>query len=211
MRAVLPDWLGFELCCVLVRPFGAARRSLQGSAGLDCRALAEPELLAWCEDGELELKPAQVRAALARGDLCLGAFDGAQLVGYSWLAFRPAPHVGGLWVHFHPEARYSYKKFVRPAYRNRKLSHALSAFADAPVFRRGRQFTLSFVNLANRASLRSTARAGSRTVGYAGFVRFGRRTLAWRSPGAARYGFRFAPAAAGAAAPRFFSSASSRG
>ena len=42
---------------------------------------------------------------------------------------------------------------------------------------------------------RSTGRAGSRTVGYAGFVRLGRRTLALRSPGAARYGFRFAPAA----------------
>ena len=81
----------------------------------------------------------------------------------------------------------------------------------SPVFRRGRQFTLSFVNLSNRASLRSTGRAGSRTVGYAGFVRLGRRTLALRSPGAARYGFRFAPAAADAATPRFFSSASSRG
>src|SRR5687767_5836956 len=124
-----------ELCCVLVRPLGAARQTLQRSAaGLTYRALTEPEALAWCSDPELELNAYQVQAAFARGDVCLGAFDGARLVGYGWLAYGPAPHTGGAWVHFDPEARYSYKKFVRPGDRGRRVAHGLSALADAPVF-----------------------------------------------------------------------------
>jgi hypothetical protein len=202
-----------ELCCVLVRPFGAARQTLQRSAaGLTYRALAEPEALAWCSDPELELNASQVQAAFARGDVCLGAFDGTRLVGYGWLAYEPAPHTGGAWVHFDPEGRYSYKKFVRPGDRGRRVAHGLSALADAPVFVRGRRFTISFVDLLNRASLRSTLRSGSRKVGFAGIVRLGRHALALASPGARRYGFRFAPSSARAAPPaRPFSRASSRG
>ncbi|HEX2199904.1 MAG TPA: hypothetical protein VHG88_14960 [Burkholderiales bacterium] len=193
--------LKLELCCVLVRPFGAAFQTLQRGSGpaLTLRALREPELLAWCSDPDLELRPEQVRAALARGDVCLGALDGAKLVGYVWLAFDPAPHTGGVHVDFHPAGRYSYKKFVRPAYRGRRVAHALNALADAPVFRRDRQFTLSFVHLKNRASLRSARRSGSQPVGYAALLRCGRRLLPFSSPGARRYGF------------RFLSSASSRG
>jgi GNAT superfamily N-acetyltransferase len=205
--------LGFhlELCQVLARPFGAALRTLQRDTRCSYRPLTEPEALAWCDDPELELRPDQVQAAFVRGDLCLGAFDGERLVGYVWLAFEPAPHTGGVWVHFHPRARYSYKKFVRPAYRGRKVAHGLSALGDAPVFVRGRQFSINFVSVLNRASLKSSRRSGSRSVGYAGILRCGKLSLPFRSPGARGYGFRFAVDVARAPAPRPLSRASSRG
>ena len=194
-----------------VRPLGSALRTLRRDSGCSFRALTEPEALAWCADPELEMKPDAVQAAFARGEACLGAFDGDRLVGYSWLAYAPAPHTGGMWVHFDPGGRYTYKKFVRPAYRGRRVAHGLSALGDAPAFVRGRQYSINFVSVFNRASLKSTARSGSRTVGYAGILRCGRLRLPFRSPGARRYGFRFAPAAARGAPPRAFRSASSRG
>jgi hypothetical protein len=203
--------LQLDLCRVLARPFGAALRTLQRDGRIALRALTEPEALAWCGDPELELKPDQVQAAFGRGEVCLGAFDGGRLVGYVWLAYGPAPHTGGMWVQFDPRGRYTYKKFVRPAYRGRKVAHGLSALGDAPAFARGREFSLHFVALGNRASLKSALRSGSRTVGYAGVLRCGQLSMPFRSPGARRYGFRFAPDAARGAASRLLSSASSRG
>jgi hypothetical protein len=200
-----------ELCRVLVRPSGMALRTLRRDTGCFFRPLSEPEALAWCSDPELALKPGPVQAAFARGEACLGAFDGERLVGYSWLAYAPAPHTDGLWVHFDAGGRYTYKKFVRRSHRGRHVAHGLSALGDAPAFVRGRQYSISFVSVFNRASLRSTTRAGSRAVGFAGILSLGRLRLCFRSPGARRYGFRFATAAARGAPPRLFSSASSRG
>ncbi|MGH8669909.1 MAG: hypothetical protein ACREUN_00195 [Burkholderiales bacterium] len=211
MGSFLRRRVGLELCRVLARPVGAALHTLQRGGGFTYRALLEPEALACCADAELELRPDAVQAAFARGDVCLAALEGARVVGYVWLAFGPAPHTRGTWVHFDPQARYSYKKFVRPAYRGRRIAHGLNALADAPVFVRRRQFTVHFVNLHNQASLKSTTRSGSRTVGYAGILRWGRLALTFRSPGARDYGFRFVAQAPRPAAPRSFSRASSRG
>jgi len=132
-----------------------------------------------------------VRAAFERGDLCIGALDGARLVGYLWIGFSATPHVGGVWVDFNPRARYSYKSFVRPAYRGRRIVQGLYVVADDLCHRRGRRFLIHFVDADNRASLAAVLRSGSRRVGYACYLRWPGVFAAWRSPGAARYGFRF--------------------
>jgi len=49
-------------------------------------------------DPALEMEPDFVRAALARGDLAFGAFDGDRLIAYVWRTFTAAPHQAGLWV-----------------------------------------------------------------------------------------------------------------
>lgn len=183
--------LNLEVCRVVTRPLCGDPRP-QGTADeILVRLMTQAALLPHCADPELELPEPQVRAAFGRGDLCVGALHGAKLVGYQWLAFGPTPHVDGIWVEFDPRSRYSYKKFVRPQYRGRRIAARLSRHADALCRHRGRGATVSFIDLHNRASWRSSARLGSRTAGYAGYLRFGDVFIALRSPGAKRCAFRF--------------------
>src|SRR5690606_15093936 len=133
----------------------------------------------------------RVRLAFARGELCVGALHGKKLVGDEWHAFGAAPDVDGIWVSVSPEARYSYKKFVRPEYRGQRIGAGLSSYSDVQCLERGRKWSVGFVGLNNPASFRVARRLGSRTIGYAGYFRFGDRFIAFRSPGAKRFGFRF--------------------
>ena len=151
----------------------------------------ESEMLGYCNEPQLELRPELVIAAYARGDACLGVLDGDELVGYVWLGYGATPHTDTVWVEFDPAARYSYKKYVRPGYRGQRIAQALNAFADEPEFRRGRQFTLSFVGIENRASYKAAVRSGALTVGYAGYLRWAGLTVPFRSPGARKHAFRF--------------------
>lgn len=181
---------GLEICRVVGRPL-LRDRAPSPPAGIHFGIVNEAQLLPHCAHAELELSERHVREASARGDLCVGAFDGGRLVGYQWLAFRPTPHVGGVWVEFDPRARYSYKKFVHPDYRGQRIAAGLSSHADGLCRLLGRRATVGFIRLDNHASWRASARLGSRTIGYAGYFSLGSGFLAFRSSGARRCGFRF--------------------
>lgn len=183
--------LGLSLCWVNARPLGVAASSLGAPTRLACREVDIDELVQHAADPELELNPTQIRLAAARGDVVLGSFDGERLVGYLFLAFGPTPHTNGIVVHFPAGCRYSYKKFVRPEYRGRRVAHQLSALADAPEYRRGCRHAVNFVLFETPSSQRATVRGGSVVVGYAGYVSWGDLVLAFRSPGARRFGFGF--------------------
>jgi len=99
--------------------------------GLDLRVLGLPELLPLCSDAELNLRPDAVSAACARGDLCVGAFDGGTLAGYCWFAFRALPHLDGVWVRFDPAVAWTYKSLVLPA--GRRSARAMQPRATAPT------------------------------------------------------------------------------
>ena len=71
-----------------------------------------------------------VRAALARGDVAFGAFDGDQLIAYVWRPFGAAPDADGLWVKVDPPHHYAYKAFTLPAYR---ASASTSPFRSFPT------------------------------------------------------------------------------
>lgn len=188
------SWLqarcGLEICRIVTRPLGSASKH-SAPADVRFRFLSEPQLLPHCADPELELSQRQVRDAFRRGDLCVGAYDAGKLVGYQWLALGATPHVRGVWVEFDRRSRYSYKKFVRPDYRGRRIAEGLSTHADQLCRELGRTSTIGFIRLDNDASWRASARLGSRTVGYAGYLPIGDRIIAFRSPGARRCGFRF--------------------
>jgi GNAT superfamily N-acetyltransferase len=192
---------GLQVCRVVARPLATAA-ARQGPDGIVFQLASEAQLLPHCAEAELELSQRHVREAFARGELCVAAFHGSKLVGYQWLAFRPTPHVGGVWVEFDQRSRYSYKKFVRPDYRGQRIALGLSTHADQLCRERGRATTVGFIRLDNAASWHASARLGSRTVGYAGYIAFASRFLAFRSPGARSWGFRFykpaLPAARGA-------------
>jgi ribosomal protein S18 acetylase RimI-like enzyme len=180
---------------VLVRVFerelGRAARIESACRDLECRVMTEAQALAHCADAELELREDLVRTAYGAGGVCLGAFSGARLVGYNWLAYSSTLIASGVCVGFAPQFRYSYKSFVLPAYRGQRIVQALHALADDAELRRGRTRAMNFVESDNYPSIASLERAGSRTAGYAVYLRLFGSIVSLGSPGARRCGVRF--------------------
>jgi ribosomal protein S18 acetylase RimI-like enzyme len=174
------------------RVFGRRLRAWAGAAAqdIDCRLLPEHEVLALCADPALDLLPAKVKAAYRRGDLCVGAFQQGEFAGYCWFALSPAPHMDGAWLEFPDHVVYTYKSYVRPAFRGRGIAAALYGSADAHFVERGRSHAVICVETHNEPSLAAARRCGFDAAGYAAYVRGG-RLLAWCSGAAAGYGLRF--------------------
>ena len=170
--------------------------------GLQVRVLWERDLARLCHRTELDLTAEKVAAAHARGDLCAGAYDKGELVGYCWFAFAPAPHLDGVWVDFHPQGVWMYKSLVLPSHRGRGIAPALYRFTDALCVERGRSFSISCIESHNRASIAAIRHTGYEPAGYAGYLRRGTGVLPFTSLEAGKMAVRFfipAPLAAAAA------------
>jgi GNAT superfamily N-acetyltransferase len=180
---------GLSLYRVLSRPLYPAPDSW-AAGSVRFVPLGESELLGYCEDAELDLSAKTVRASLARGDLCIGALEAGRLLGYAWFAFGATPESAGAWVEFDPRARYTYKHFVRPECRGRRILAGLLLAADGLCAERGRKRCVTLIYTYNRASIRASERTGARAVGTIATLRLFGRLLCWRSPGARREGLR---------------------
>jgi GNAT superfamily N-acetyltransferase len=162
--------------------------------GLEYRLLQEGEVVALSADASLGMTQHNVRAAYARGDVCLGAFDGGRLAAYCWFAFSPAPHMDHAWVEFPADVVYTYKSYVVPAYRGRGVAATLYRYPDRIWLRRGRTQAMLCVESHNFASIAAARRAGFSPTGYAAYVG-SERLHAWRSGRVIGCGMRFyAPA-----------------
>lgn len=181
---------GITVMRVYSRPLGRASRVSCLQPGVSIRILEADELVAWAGDAEMDLREAQIRAAYGRGGLCIGAVVDGKLVAYTWLAFSPTPHINGVWVETGPTARYSYKSFVHPAYRGKRILQALHAFADGSDLRRGRNHAIDLVDLENFNSCAALERAGSRLAGFVGYLGCFGAFVAFRSRGARECGVR---------------------
>ena len=191
---------GIYLLRVAVRPLSGFARSPGGRA-VACRLLRDAEVELWTSDRTLELARDMVHAALARGDVCVGAFDGDRLVGYEWIAFGSTPHVAGLWVEFRASDCYIYRKFVHPDYRGLGIASLLDAEANRIAARHNRERVICCIDLNNSASWRSALRTGGRRAGYVGYLACFGRLLPFRSAGALAQGLRFYDARASASQP----------
>jgi GNAT superfamily N-acetyltransferase len=184
--------LGLSVFRVLSRPLDLEAAPPAPVIGaLRFTRMSEEELLPHCADAELELSATSVRAALARGDVCVGALLEGRLLGYAWFAFGATPESGGVWLEFGPRVRYSYKHFVRPGCRGQRIAAGLLPAADALCAERGRTHCLTLIHPHNRASIRASERSGARSVGYAACLKVFGRLLCWRSAGAQGLGLRF--------------------
>jgi hypothetical protein len=202
VRQLLPRarrYLGMNVLHVLRQDKGDAARAVGKRHTIQCRPLAEEEVLAFAADPALELDRQWVRETFTRGAVCLGALKDGRLVGYSWLAYGGTPYAAGVWVEIDRSLRYSYKSFVRPEHRGQRIIQALHALGDRPELWRGRRASVSFVTSDNFASLSSLERAGARVVGYASYARVFGMLLAFHSPGVRRAGIRLRPPPAGIA------------
>jgi ribosomal protein S18 acetylase RimI-like enzyme len=184
--------LGEQAGVRVFRVFGRRLRAWAGPTAphIHCRLMPEREVLALCADAALDLRPSKVHAAYLRGDLCVGAFQDGELAGYCWFALSPAPHMDGAWLEFPDHVVYTYKSYVRPAFRGRGIAAALYGFADAHFVERGRTHAVLCVESHNRPSIAAARRSGFAEAGYAAYLA-GVRLGAWRSRAAAGYGLRF--------------------
>src|SRR5262245_43580499 len=184
----LGDHAGLRVFRVFGRKLRA--RAAANSPRADCRLLKEREVLALCADPALDLVPSKVQAAYARGDVCVGAFQHDTFAGYCWFALSAAPHMEGAWLEFPDHVVYTYKSYVRPAFRGRGIAAAMYGFADALFLQRGRTHAVICVESHNQPSISAALRSGFADAGYAAYLG-GARLRAWRSRAAADYGLRF--------------------
>jgi GNAT superfamily N-acetyltransferase len=187
----LRTYLGFHLLRVFVARLDDVPLVRRERSALRYAALTEEEVLLWSRDPELELDAERAKAALRRGDVCIGVTERGRPVGFVWFAFGATPHVQGAWVRLPAGARYLYKAFIRAQYRGRGIGPQMYVRASALCPRRGRTLGVLTVELDNARGLAASRRAGWSPIGLAGFWRFPAALLAFRSPGAGRYGFAF--------------------
>ena len=181
--------LGIHVWRVFIRPLGLSLQTQP--AAIEVRFITPADGDGLWTEGVLDLTAAKASAAFARGDVCIGAFDGGCLVAYAWLASQPAPHVDGLWMAFDPRAIYIYRAFVRPEYRGRRIAPALYSFADTVFLSQGKKYAVICVSIYNRASIAAAQRSGALTAGYTAYWSAGSWFVAMHSAGAKRCGFRF--------------------
>jgi hypothetical protein len=139
-----------------------------------------------------------VAAALARGEVCLGAFVGDVLASHVWITRDlPHPHLqDDVFVRFDPRWGYIRWAFTRPEYRGLRLYGVVKGLALQAELQRGGHGLLSLVEVANFESLRAAERIGCRTIGYAVTTRLANRRVTWTSAGSRAFGVSLVVAAA---------------
>lgn len=159
---------------------------------VEIRLLDATEIRSYVDRAGLDLRSDSVDAALARGDVCVGAFVAHQLVSYSWRVFRgPVPHNADWGVIWNPGLVYRYKALTLPEYRGLRINEALAKTVDRHLAKQGHEVGLSFVEMTNVSWMRTLTRKGRRRIGFAGYLqRFG-LYIPFRTAGCGSYGFRF--------------------
>ena len=159
------------------------------STGITYRKLDAAELLAATDPQlDLDLDPEFIRTATARGDLAWGAFEGDKLVGYTWRSSAEAPFMDGLWVRVPRPLQYGYKSYTQSSHRGRGIYPAVGRVADEQSLELGYPAMLHLVDISNIASIRAANQLGSRTSGYAGYIKLFGRPVTFRTPGARSLG-----------------------
>jgi hypothetical protein len=179
---------GLHIYRINVRPLVAQSAGPCLPGGVTVRIVPREELLEAAGDPDLDLDPAFVRDALARGDMAFGAFEGGRLVGYTWRTFTAAPDRDGLWARVRHPCQYSYKGFTRPSHRRKRIHVAITAFADAYLLQRGYAFEVGYLELDNFASIGLADFMGRRRIGYAGYLRCLGRSIPFRTPAVRKIG-----------------------
>ena len=177
--------------CVNVRAL-KKQKGAAPSTGVTFRKLTAAELLAAARNPELDLDldPDFIRTATARGDLAWGVFEHDKLVGYTWRASSRAPFTDGLWVRVPDSFQYGYKSYTEPSYRGRGLYPAVGRVADEQSLELGYPAMLHLVDISNIASLRAASQLGSKTSGYAGYMKLFGKPVTFHTPGARSLGVR---------------------
>ena len=183
---------GLHLYTVQVGHYAAGGEVPELPSDFEIRILTPAEIRYYVNSPRLDFRESFVNAALARGDVTIGAFKDDRLVGYSWRALRgPVPHSAGWEVIWNPGLVYRYKAFTLQEHRGLHINEALDKLVDRHLGEHGHPMGLSFVDVTNLPSLRSLARKGRQRIGYAGHFEWRTQRFAFRTPGCRAVGFEF--------------------
>jgi hypothetical protein len=166
-------------------------RTLFDTGGFAVRIAGADELRAAAatRDWSTEMPPAFLDRAFARGDECVGIFDGDKLVSVGWYARTPTPVTDSLVLHFDPAWTYMYKGFTIKSHRGKRLHGIGMTFALKHYSDEGARGLISYVEFNNLMSLRSIEKMGYRVFGDVYIVRWNGRELTWSTPGCRPYRF----------------------
>lgn len=162
------------------------------------RKLDGPELRRFSADKQLRLTRRFLDDAAKRGDVCVGAFHGDDLVAYRWYAVAGiAPCFGGLDIrNTCPKQIYSYKMYTHRHFRGRRLQLYTMRFGDSIMLNRGYTHGILYVELHNLSSRKGLSRVKQQEyVGLIFGVRVLGRTFTFRTPGVCRFGLSLVRAA----------------
>jgi hypothetical protein len=189
IMSMLRRHVGLHIYRINLRPL--VRQSPQPylPGGITVRIVSPEELLKGVDDPELDLRLDFVRAALDRGDMAFGAFEGHRLVGYTWRTFAAAPDRDGLWARVSHPYQYSYKAFTRPSHRGKRIHVAITFVADTYLLGRGYAFEVGYMEITNFSSIGVANFLGRQRIGYAGYVKWFGRLLLFRTPAVKKIGF----------------------
>ena len=166
-------------------------RSLFETGGFAVRIAGFDELRAAAAQPawSTELSPAFLDRAAARGDECVGIFDGDALVSMGWYARTPTPLSDSLVLHFDSAWTYMYKGFTLKSHRGKRLHGIGMTFALAHYTAVGARGLISYVEFNNLESLRSVERMGYKLFGDIYVVQVGGRERFVSTPGCRPYRF----------------------
>lgn len=190
LGATLSHYLGRVLhaCGVEVfRLLSLTPDTVRGAAAAGV-AIDRQQLLDAALHPEAGLTPAEASAALDRGEVCYGIFDGPLLASHDFCTNGPAHLTGDLDVRVAPEWAYSRWAFTADSHRGRGLHAKVKRFALDAAVAEGRQGLLSLVSMGNVPLLRAASRLGCRRVGTLVVFRRRGKQWAWLSPACRRLG-----------------------
>ncbi len=173
-------------------------RRLFDTGGFTVRIASPAELRAAApmRPWDVEMSPAFVERALARGDECVVIFDGDLLVSIGWYARGPTtPISDSLALAFDPAWTYMYKGFTLESHRGKRLHGIGMTFALRHYTNAGARGLISYVEFQNLRSLRSVEKMGYRLFGDIYVATIGGRERFWSTPGCRPYGFHLVRAA----------------
>ena len=176
-------WLGMQVFRVNLRHMRADAPDRAPPEGIRLCVMRLEELLEAAADSEFDFDPAFARAALARGDVVFGAYEGERLVSLTWRTPVAAPLAEPVWTRVGPRCHHAYKSYVRPSHRGRHIHTAVSRFADRHSIEKGCPAEIGLVNVANLASVAAARSIGRPKVGYAGYITLFGRCILFRTPG----------------------------
>ena len=198
----LRSWCGLRIYGIYSMRITLPGTPTPGLPGFRARLFEQgdvEQLLRLARPPELELSESFVRDALAKGDVCLGIITDDALVAYTWCAFSPTHDDEGVFVRFDDAYRYAYKSFTLPSYRGQQLLRHFTTIRDRYCGERGRSHSIAFIDADNPASIRAAVALGSRRIGTAGYLKWGRVFWPFATAGARLHRFQFfMPAADGA-------------
>ena len=146
------------------------------------RLMDREEALALSRDPAFDITERMVDTAYSTGGGCVGAFDGREVAGCSWFAFRDTPYDRrGAMVRVPGDSMYRYKAFVRPIHRGAHLSAKLFHEGGRLARHAGRRHSFALVALYNERSLKASRAAGRQRLGRVVMLNKGPFFLAWHS------------------------------